>query len=133
MTNRQTGSHFAICTYNLQQNPSECRHDLAEDSVWGTSVFWIVLQSCKYGCKISLYHFAKGFWIEHDWWFEWSFSFFGCFTLVHNLTFFQVSYMKSCCFILSIIDEIFWSLYLTNASGFVWMAVYFLSIFSFKA
>ena len=61
------------------------------------------------------------------------FFFFYVLPLYTTSTFFQMSYVKSCCFILSIIDEVFWSLYLTNASGFVAVILYFLSIFSFKA
>ena len=66
---------------------------------------------------MSLYPFAKRFWIEHDWWFEWSFSFFGCFTLVYKLSLFP-NFIREILlfyiannwrdFLMTVFDKCFW-------------------------
>ena len=126
----QTESHFGICTYNLCQNHV--------DMIWCKILFEVLLFSefccnpanmaVKCRCILS----QKGFELSMMVWVI-IFIFLEVLLLYTTSTFFQMLYVKSCCFILTIIDEIFWSLYLTNTSGFVGIPVYFLSIFSFKA
>ena len=108
--------------------------------IWRMILFEVLLFSefrCSHAnvaekCRCILLH--KGFELSMTDGLGDHFHFLDVLPLYTTSTFFQMSYVKSCCFILSIIDEIFWSsLYVTNASGFVGMPVYFLSNFSFKA